>query len=77
MRCVATPALPDALTFRGPADTERVAAIAHDIDRGDVSGINLAIPRRRTWPLPMYELACDLRTVTDIPSHFSGRRVFL
>ena len=69
MLVVATGASPvavlrDAVTFRGLADGERVAAIAHDTDRAPVT---LAIPTRRTWPLPIYELAFGLRAVTDRP----------
>jgi sulfide:quinone oxidoreductase len=56
--------LHDALTFRGPADGERAAAIAQSADR---SPLTLAIPTRRTWPLPLYELALGLRSVTDRP----------
>jgi len=69
LACGASPrsVVPDAITFRGPADTERVSAIADEVERGAVSRITLAIPRPRTWPLPIYELAFGLRTVTDIP----------
>ncbi len=59
--------LKDAITFRGPVDTDRVASIARDAARGDIEGLTLAIPVRRTWPLPVYELAFGLRDVTDIP----------
>jgi sulfide:quinone oxidoreductase len=61
------PVLRDALTFRGPADTDRVAAIVRDAHRGDVEQITLAIPTRRTWPLPLYELAFGLRRITEVP----------
>ncbi|HEY0417454.1 MAG TPA: hypothetical protein VGC78_13810 [Gaiellaceae bacterium] len=54
-----------AVTFRGPADTERVAAIAQGAARRAIASIVLAIPTTVTWPLPLYELAFGLRTVSD------------
>lgn len=62
-----TAVLRDALTFRGPADADRVAAVAQASAHGDVSPLTLAIPTRRTWPLPVYELAFGLRSITDRP----------
>lgn len=59
------PVLRDALTFRGPADAERVTAIAQSATRGDTADLTLAIPTQLTWPLPLYELALGLRAVTD------------
>lgn len=61
------PALPHALTFRGPADSDRLAAISRDAESGDISAITLAIPTQPTWPLPIYELAFGLRSQTTIP----------
>ncbi len=51
------------LTFRGPADSARAAELMH----GDVGRISLAVPVRRTWPLPIYELAFGLRAASDLP----------
>jgi len=67
--CGASPrsVLRDALTFRGPADTDRIATIARDAKRGEVEHITIAIPTRRTWPLPVYELAFGLRHHTHVP----------
>lgn len=61
------PFVRDALTFRGPADAERVGAIARAARLGNVGRITLAIPTPCTWPLPIYELAFGLRSVTDVP----------
>ena len=52
-----TAVLRDAVQFRSPADDDRVAAIARSSPRVDDSPLTLAIPARRTWPLPIYELA--------------------
>lgn len=60
-----TPVLRDAVLFRGPADDYHIAAIAERSARGDDSPLTIAIPTRRTWPLPMYELAFGMRSVTD------------
>ena len=59
--------LRDAVPFRGPADDDRIAAIARHSALGDDSPLTLAIPARRTWPLPMYELAFGLRSITNRP----------
>lgn len=61
------PVLRNAVTFRGPADADRIAALVADARRGDVAGITLAIPTRRTWLLPPYELAFGLRAATSVP----------
>jgi sulfide:quinone oxidoreductase len=59
--------LRDAITFRGPADDERIATVVRDAAGGDVSPLTLAIPTRCTWPLPIYELAFGLRGISDRP----------
>jgi sulfide:quinone oxidoreductase len=61
------PVLRDALTFRGPADAERVTEIAQKASRGDTADLVLAVPTERTWPLPIYELAFGLRGLTEAP----------
>jgi sulfide:quinone oxidoreductase len=67
--CGASPrcSLRDAVAFRGPADSDRIAAIVRDAQRGGVEQVTLAIPSCRTWPLPLYELAFGLRSLTGIP----------
>jgi sulfide:quinone oxidoreductase len=62
-----TAVLRDAVQFRGPADDDRIAAIALSSTRDDDSPLTLAIPARRTWPLPIYELAFGLRSISDRP----------
>ena len=59
--------LHDAVPFRGPADDDRIATIAEQSALGDGSPLTLAIPARRTWPLPVYELAFGLRSITNRP----------
>lgn len=59
--------LRDALTFRGPADTDRIALLLRDLPRGETGHVVVAVPTRRTWPLPPYELALGLRAQTDVP----------
>lgn len=56
--------LQDAVTFRGPADSDRIAALGRAAARGDIEHLTMAVPVRRTWPLPLYELAFGLRGVT-------------
>ena len=49
--------LEGALTFRGPSDTERLAMLLGEIERGEVSRVVFALPHRTAWSLPLYELA--------------------
>jgi sulfide:quinone oxidoreductase len=51
------PAVPGALTFRGPADGERIRELLDGIDRGEVASVAFAVPWGATWSLPAYELA--------------------
>lgn len=53
----ALPALDGALTFRGPADVDRLRSLLAEIDAGAARRIVFALPRRAGWPLPLYELA--------------------
>jgi len=57
--CGAVPktAVPGAITFRGPADTERVKALLGELERGEVSRLAFAVPWGSVWALPAYELA--------------------
>jgi sulfide:quinone oxidoreductase len=50
-------AVPGALTFRGPADTDRMHALLDEIEAGNVRRIVFAVPGGISWPLPAYELA--------------------
>jgi sulfide:quinone oxidoreductase len=50
-------AVPGALTFRGPGDTETVEWVLNEAARGHNSRIAIAVPTGTTWTLPAYELA--------------------
>ena len=50
-------AVPGALTFRGPAESERVGALLGEIDAGDVRRVAFVVPTGAVWSLPLYELA--------------------
>lgn len=51
------PVIEGALTFRGPADIDRVSALLHEIEIGTVNRIAFSIPGGAVWSLPLYELA--------------------
>jgi sulfide:quinone oxidoreductase len=51
------PAVPGALTFRGPADTQRVEELLGKLDRGDIQRLAFVVPAGAVWTLPAYELA--------------------
>jgi sulfide:quinone oxidoreductase len=61
------PALPGALTFRGPADSDAFRRLLAEAESGSVRSIAFAVPRAATWPLPLYELA--LLTATHLEQH--------
>ncbi len=50
-------ALPGALTFRGPQDTERMQALVTRIRDDGARRIAFVVPDGTTWALPLYELA--------------------
>ena len=52
-----TPAIEGAITFRGPADTEKVQRLLAEIERGEVRRVAFAVPAGAVWSLPAYELA--------------------
>jgi sulfide:quinone oxidoreductase len=52
-----TPAVPGALTFRGPADTEKIRQLLEEIVRGHVARVAFVVPWGAVWSLPIYELA--------------------
>jgi sulfide:quinone oxidoreductase len=57
--CGAAPvtAVPGALTFRGPADSERFRQLLAEVVAGQVERIVFAVPWGAVWSLPLYELA--------------------
>ena len=51
------PAVPGALTFRGPADVEKIQHLLDELEKGEVRSVAFAIPWGAVWTLPVYELA--------------------
>jgi sulfide:quinone oxidoreductase len=51
------PAVPGALTFRGPADRDKIERLLTDIGDGRVHRVAFVVPRGAVWSLPAYELA--------------------
>src|SRR6266511_2243570 len=51
------PAVAGALTFRGPADTERMRTLLEEIVAGRVGRGAFVVPWGAVWSLPIYELA--------------------
>jgi sulfide:quinone oxidoreductase len=54
---VPRPAIPGAITFRGPADTPRIEQLLAEIEAGSVRRIAFVVPAGAVWSLPAYELA--------------------
>jgi sulfide:quinone oxidoreductase len=52
-----TAAVPGALTFRGPADSEKISELLEEIVTGQVGRVAFAVPWGAVWSLPIYELA--------------------
>jgi sulfide:quinone oxidoreductase len=50
-------AVDGALTFRGPADTERIDALLAELESGEVRRVAFAVPAGAVWSLPAYEFA--------------------
>ena len=50
-------AVAGAVTFRGPADREKLESLLDDVVAGRARRIAFAIPEGEVWPLPLYELA--------------------
>ena len=63
----ARPALPGALTFRGPQDVPAFRSLLEEIESGATGSVAFAVPRRARWSLPLYELA--LMTAARASSH--------
>src|SRR5215216_2990614 len=51
------PAVAGALTFRGPADTEKIRRLLEEIVAGQVGRVAFVVPWGAVWSLPIYELA--------------------
>jgi sulfide:quinone oxidoreductase len=54
---IPAPAVPGALTFRGPADTDRMRALLEELVAGRVRRVAFVVPWGAVWSLPIYELA--------------------
>jgi sulfide:quinone oxidoreductase len=61
------PALPGALTFRGPADTDALQALLGELLAGTVRRVVFAVPAGAVWSLPAYELV--LLTADHLEAH--------
>jgi sulfide:quinone oxidoreductase len=51
------PAIPGAITFRGPGDEEAFAQVLRDARAGQLRRLVFTLPAGISWPLPLYELA--------------------
>jgi sulfide:quinone oxidoreductase len=51
------PAVPGALTFRGPADTGSMRDLLEELVAGRVERVGFVVPWGAVWSLPIYELA--------------------
>jgi sulfide:quinone oxidoreductase len=54
---VPTPAVPGALTFRGPVDGDAFGRVLRELEDGSVRRLAFVVPWGTTWVLPAYELA--------------------
>ena len=52
-----SPAVAGAVTFRGPADREKLESLLDDVLAGRARHLTFAVPEGAVWPLPLYELA--------------------
>ena len=68
-------AVPGALTFRGPADTERFRALLDEVEETGSGTIVFVDPAGTGWPLPLYELA--LMTAAELSARAPDVRVAL
>lgn len=59
------PAIPGALTFRGPADIELMGSVLRDLASGAASSVAFVIPWGAVYSLPAYELALLTSTHLD------------
>jgi sulfide:quinone oxidoreductase len=51
------PAIPGAVTFRGPADVEQIQQLLRDVATADIGSVAFVIPWGAVYSLPAYELA--------------------
>jgi sulfide:quinone oxidoreductase len=69
---VPRPTLPDVLTFRGPADTERISSLLGELYEHKVRSVAVTLPIGGYWSLPAYELAlllaryCESAHLNDV-----------
>jgi sulfide:quinone oxidoreductase len=86
---VPRPAIPGAVTFRGPADTPKIEQLLTEIETGVAKRVIFVVPAGSVWSLPAYELALmtgswllargiegvtvALVTPEDEPLHLFGR----
>ena len=68
-------AVPGALTFRGPADTERFRALLDEVEETGSGTIVFVDPAGTGWPLPLYELA--LMTAAELSARAPDVRLVL
>ena len=54
---VPTDVVSGALTFRGPADGQRLRALLEELDSGVAEHVAFVVPSGSAWPMPAYELA--------------------
>ena len=60
-------AVPGALTFRGPADADKIRTLLEELAAGAVHRVAFAVPWGAVWSLPIYELA--LMTAAHLAAH--------
>jgi sulfide:quinone oxidoreductase len=53
----AVPAVPGAVTFRGPGDEAALGDVLREAREGSVARLVFTMPAGISWPLPLYELA--------------------
>ena len=54
---VPIPSVPGAMSFRGPADVERIKHLLDEAEAGEARRIAFTAPPGAVWALPLYELA--------------------
>jgi sulfide:quinone oxidoreductase len=64
---VPTTAVAGALTFRGPADTEKLSRLLAEAVAGEIERLAFVAPQGAAWSLPIYELA--LMTAAHLTAH--------
>ena len=69
-------AVEGALTFRGPADSDKIRDLLDDISAGTVGRLAFVVPSGSVWSLPIYELA--LMTASELEQrHVEGVELLL